>query len=66
LNVCFRNLICWSRGYDMRQVMLDFKKWCSIPLVQGAVDCIHIAISKLAEFLEDYWHFKTGSYSMVA
>jgi hypothetical protein len=46
--------------------MLDFKSWCGMPSVQGALDCTHIAISKPPEYPEDYWYFKTGAYSMVA
>ena len=46
--------------------MLDFKNWCGMPSVQGAIDCTHIAISKPAAYPEDYWYFKTGAYSMVA
>jgi hypothetical protein len=30
------------------------------------VDSTHIAISKPADFPEDYWYFKTGAYLMVA
>jgi hypothetical protein len=37
-----------------------------MPSVQGALDYTHIAISKPASYLEDYWYFKTGAYSMVA
>jgi hypothetical protein len=66
LNICFGNLIRWPRGEEMRQVMLDFKSWCGMPSVQGAIDGTHIAISKPAQFPEDYWYFKTGAYSMVA
>jgi hypothetical protein len=55
----------WPCGTEMRQTMLDFKSWCGMPFVQGALDCTHIAISKPANYAEDYWYFKTGAYSMV-
>jgi hypothetical protein len=45
--------------------MLDFKSWCGMPSVQGAIDCTHIAISKPPTFPEDYWYYKTRAYSMV-
>jgi hypothetical protein len=66
LNTCFGDLISWPRGDEMREVMLDFKRFCGMPSVHGALDCTHIAISKPSEFPEDYWYFKTGGYSMVA
>jgi hypothetical protein len=66
LNICFRNLIRWPRGEEMWQVMLDFKSWYGMLLVQGAIDCTYIAISKPAQFPKDYWYFKTRGYSMVA
>jgi hypothetical protein len=50
----------------MRQVMANFKAWCGMPSVQGALNCTHIAISKPTTYLEDYWYFKTRAYSMVA
>jgi hypothetical protein len=34
--------------------MLDFKNWCGMPSVQGAIDCTYIAISKPVAYLEDY------------
>jgi hypothetical protein len=66
INSVYRDVISWPRGADMRQTMLDFKSWCGMPSVQGALDCTHIAISKPADYPEDYWYFKTGAYSKVA
>jgi hypothetical protein len=37
-----------------------------MPSVHGAIDCTHITISKPLQYLEDYWYFKIGAYSMVA
>jgi hypothetical protein len=66
INRVFGNIIRWPRGQEMREVMLEFKKWCGIPLVHGAIDCTHIGISKPTEFPEDYYYFKKGAYSIVA
>jgi hypothetical protein len=66
INFLFKNVIQWPRGDDMRQTMLEFKSWCGMPSVQGAIDCIHIAIPKPPTFPEDYWYYKTRAYSMVA
>jgi hypothetical protein len=62
----YSDVVRWSRGAEMRQTLMDFKAWCGMPSVQGALDCTHIAISKPTAFPEDYWYFKTGGYSMVA
>jgi hypothetical protein len=42
LNTCFGDLISWPRGDEMREVMLDFKRFCGMPSVHGALDCTHI------------------------
>jgi hypothetical protein len=66
INSIYRDAIRWPHGAEMRQTMYDFKSWCGMPSIQGAIDCTHIAISKPPAFLEDYWYFKTGAYSLVA
>lgn len=66
INVVYRDIICWPQNKDMHCVMLEFKQWCGMPSVYGAIDYTYIAISKLSLFPEDYYYFKTGSYSMVA
>jgi hypothetical protein len=53
INSVYRNVITWPRGAEMRQTMLDFKSWCGLPSVQGAIDYTHIAISKPPAFPED-------------
>lgn len=50
----------------MHQVMLDFKGWCDLSSVNGAIDCTHIHISKPKEFAKDYYYYKMGGYSAVA
>jgi hypothetical protein len=45
--------IHWPHGHEMRQVMLEFKKWSSILFVYGAIDYTHVAIRKPRLYLED-------------
>jgi hypothetical protein len=66
INVVYRDVISWPRSMDMREVMMDFKSWCGLPSVQGAIDCTHFVISKPPVFPEDYYYFKTSGYSIVA
>ena len=66
INVVYRDIICWPQNKDMHCVMLEFKQWCGMPSVYGAIDYTYIAISKLSLFPEDYYYFKMGSYCMVA
>jgi hypothetical protein len=49
----------------MRETMLDFRAWCGLPSVQGAIDCTHFAISRPPTFPEDYYYFKNSGYSVV-
>lgn len=62
----YRDVIQWLIGDRMQQVMLDFKAWCGLPSVHGAIDCTYIQISKSKEFPEDYYYYKTGEYTIVA
>jgi hypothetical protein len=65
INIVYSDIIRWPRGPEMREVMTDFKAWCGMPSVHGAIDCTHISIAKPASFPEDYYYFKTGGYSVV-
>ena len=62
----YKGVIQWREGDDMQQVMLDFKFWYGLLSVHGAIDCTQIKISKSKEYLEDYYCYKTGGYSVVA
>lgn len=66
INRVYADVIHWPRGQEMREVMLEFKMWCGIPLVHGAIDCTHFGIAKPVEFPEDYYYFKKGVYTIVA
>jgi hypothetical protein len=65
INVVYTDVIRWPRGQELYEVMADFKAWCGMPLVHGAIDCTHISIAKPGLFSEDYYYFKTGGYSIV-
>jgi hypothetical protein len=42
-NMVFKNLITWQK---MEDVILEFKEWCELSSVQGAIDDTHISISR--------------------
>ncbi len=46
VNVIFRKLISWLIGAKMQVVMHDFKRFCCLPNIQGAINGTHIAILK--------------------
>ncbi len=51
----------------MQVGMEDFRHFCGLPNIQGAIDDTHIKISKpLIFYLEDYFYHKTNGYSIVA
>ncbi len=61
VNIVFWKLISWPMGLDMCTIMNDFKLWCGLPSVQGAIDGTHLLISKPSmPFLKDYYYFKYG------
>jgi hypothetical protein len=65
INLVYHGMISWPCGIEMKEVMLDFKSWCGLPSVQGAINCTHFAISKPPMYAEDYYYFKTSGYSVV-
>jgi hypothetical protein len=51
----------------MQVVMTKFKNWCGMPSVVGAIDDIHMAITKPSSaFAEDYYYHKIKGYNIVA
>ncbi len=52
-------------GDKMWPIMMDFKSLCGTLSVMGAIDGIHINITKLVVgFLEDYYYHKNGGYNI--
>ncbi len=45
--------------------MEEFKQWCGLPLVQGAIDGTRIFMSKTIYFPKDYFYHKIGGYSII-
>jgi hypothetical protein len=51
----------------MQIVMVDFKTWCGLLFVQGAIDWTHISITKPSRpFDENYFKHKIGGYNIIA
>jgi hypothetical protein len=59
-------MIKWPRGVSMQNMMLDFNDWCSLPLMQGAIDGMRIFIPKPnSPFAKDYYFRIIGWYFIV-
>jgi hypothetical protein len=56
----------WHVGDNMQVVMMDFKNWCGMLNIMGAIDVIHVSIAKpYGFFYEDYYYHKVGNYNIV-
>jgi hypothetical protein len=65
MNVVFKKLIAWPIRIEMATMMENFKQWCGLLNVHGAIDNTHIIIYKpITPFHEDYYHHKTSDYSI--
>ncbi len=54
INIVFKKFINWPMGDKMQIVMLDFKIWCKMLNIMGAIDGTHINIKKPTNvFLKD-------------
>jgi len=56
----------WPTRVEMANVMENFKQWCGLLNRHGAIDGTHIIIYKpIIPFpRENYYHHKTGDYSI--
>jgi hypothetical protein len=64
--IAFSCLIYCLDGHEMREVMLEFKKWYGLPSIHRAIDCVQITILNPKLSIEDYYYYKHGRYLMVA
>lgn len=64
INVVFRGEITWPQGPALLQVKGNFRRLCSLLEVVGAIDGIHIAISKLKVEASNYFYFKSRDFSI--
>jgi hypothetical protein len=64
INVVLRDQILWPTGQQLLQTQAEFRALYSLPAVVGAIDCIHIHIAKPTVGSEDYYHFKSGGYTL--
>jgi hypothetical protein len=67
INLIFRKLIIWPVGDKMQAILFDFKNWCGMPSMMGAIDGTHILIAKpFGVYFKNYFFHKTWGYSVVA
>jgi hypothetical protein len=64
INVVLWNEIKWQRDVKALESQNAFKDICGLPRIIGAIDCTHVAISKLKVGSEDYYHFKSRGYTL--
>ena len=64
INVEFKNEIYWPCGNQLIEKMNEFKQYCGLPRVMGAIDVTHFDIKKPLVTFEDYYYFKNGGFNM--
>lgn len=64
INECLRHELVWPTGERMREKQRGFAALCGLPGVVGAIDGMHVAISKPQHVPVDYYYFKSGGYSL--
>ncbi len=66
MNVIFKKLMSWPNGVEIQVFMEDFKQFCGLPNVQGAIDGTHIIIFKpLTPYPKDYVYHKTEGIRLL-
>ena len=56
--------IAWPQGHRLLDAQLAFKRLCGLHGVVGAIDGMHVHISKPTYGPQNYFYFKFGDYSM--
>jgi hypothetical protein len=64
VNDTLRHELTWPNGQKLLECQLRFRDLCGMIGLVGAVDGMHIAISKPTSRAEDYYYFKSGRYSL--
>jgi hypothetical protein len=62
INEALRHEISWPTGKRLLETQGDFQRLCGLPVVVGATDGTHVAISKPRYGPVDYFYFKSGGY----
>ena len=65
INKQFKSKIQWPNREQVLMNMTEFKEYCDLPGVVGAINGTHFNISKPAYFAKDVFYFKTNGYSLV-
>jgi len=64
INDTLRQEIMWPTGDRMRETQAKFFELCALPGIVGAIDGMHLEISKPQFGAADYYYFKSGGYTM--
>ena len=64
INKTMRHKISWPTGNRLRKTQEKFFTLCSLLAVVGAINGMHVSISKSQFTPGDYYYFKSGGYSM--
>lgn len=64
INDTLRHEIMWPNGERLREMQGKFQSLCGLPGVVGAIDGMHVHISKPQYLPADYYYFKSGGYTI--
>ena len=64
INITLRSEIAWLTGEKMVETEAAFHDLCGLPRVLGAIDGMHVSISKPRFGSADYFYFKSRGYSL--
>jgi hypothetical protein len=64
INETLRHKLTWPNGQKLLDCQLRFRDLCGMPGLVGAIDGMHVAISKPQFGAEGYYYFKSSGYSL--